>query len=223
MDIHTIIAASPRIIVLLWGITLPFCAFVGWLFLYLVDQHAPVPAGVLGGSFLLIGVTLLAGTIELTLHYLKFDALRRTLTGGPATVGRRLEGIVDLPTLPTSAAAAWVAVELACVRVNCRSVGPRPTATFETDCWSDRRQFPVHRRGRRRSAVIRFEIPDSPPPSDTAAAAAGAYQTDRSSRDRYIWELRVEAAGSGPEFRRTLAVQVLPSASGACHGGPQPG
>jgi hypothetical protein len=219
MHIHSIIAASPRIIVLLWGITLPFCAFVGWLFLYLVEQHAPVPAGVLGGFFLLIGVTLLAGTIELTLHYLKFDALRLTLTGEPPALGRRLEGVVDLPT---GAAGPWVAVELACVRVSCESVGPRRSRTFEIDCWNDRRQFRVQRRGRRRSAVIRFEIPDSPPPSGTAAAAAGAPQPEVSGRDRHIWELRVQPTGSGPEFRRRLGVQVLPSASGAGHD-PQPG
>jgi hypothetical protein len=220
MHLHTIIAASPRIIVLLWGITLPFCAFVGWLFLYLMEQHAPVPAGALGGLFLLIGVTLLAGTVELTLHYLKFDALRLTLTGEPPTVGKRLEGVVDLPM---GAAGPWVAVELACVRVSSESVGPRRSATFETDCWSERRQFRVQRRGRRRSAAIRFEIPDSPPSSGTGTAAAGAPQADRSGRDRHFWELRVQASGSGPEFRRTLGVQVLPSASGAHRSGQQPG
>jgi hypothetical protein len=220
MDIHTIIAASPRILILLWGLTLPFCAFAGWLFLYLAHQHAPVSAGLLGGFFLLIGVMLLAGTVELTLHYLRYDALRLVLTGEPPTVGKRLDAIVDLPT---SAAAAWVAVELACVHITCQRVGPSRTATFETDYWRDRRQFPVHRSGRRRSAVIRFDIPDSPPPTGDTNAAAGAPPTDESSRDHYIWELRVEAIGSGAAIRRTLAVQVLPSASGACHDGPQGG
>ena len=213
MDIHTIIAASPRVIALLWGVTLPFCAFVGWLFLYLVNQHAPVAAGLLGGLFLLIGATLLVGTIELTLHYLRYDALRLTLTGEPPTVGRRLDAVVDLPA---GGDAAWVAVELACVHVTCESVGPRKSAIFENDCWRERRQFRVHRHGRRRNAVIGFDLPDSHPPSGATAAAA-----DKSSRDRYIWELRVEAAGTGPEFRRTLGVQVRPSVFGDCHGGAQ--
>jgi hypothetical protein len=216
IDIHTLVTASPRILVLLWGVTLPYCAFTGWLFVSLADQNAPFPAGVLAGAFLLIGVTMLAGTVMVTLRYLRYDALRLTLTGEAPVVGKRLDGIVELPA---GAAAAWIGVELACVRVTHARIGANRIVTSEKDCWSEKRQFPVRRSGRRGSAVVRFDIPDSLPPSG-AAPAAGAPATDESARDDYVWELRIEA-GADAEFRRALPVRVLPSASGACYAGPQ--
>jgi hypothetical protein len=217
INIHTLIAASPRILVLLWGITLPFCAFAGWLFLSLVNQNAPVPASVLAGFFLLIGVMLLAGLIEMTLHYLRYDAMHLTLTGEPPAVGKRIDGIVDLPT---SAAAAWIGVEFACVHVSHERIGANRTVTFEKDCWSEKRQFPIRRSGRRVSAVVRFDIPDSLPPSN-GTPALGAPDSTKSGGDRYVWELRVGAGGTDPELRRTLSVHVLPSAYSTCHAGPQ--
>lgn len=210
IDIHTLITASPRILVLLWGVTLPYCAFAGWLFVSLADQNAPFPAGVLAGSFLLIGVTMLAGTVMVTLHYLRYDALRLTLTGEAPTVGRRLDGVVDLPA---GAAAAWIGVELACIHITHARIGANRIVTSEKDCWSDRRQFPVRRSGRRGSAVVRFDIPDSLPPSGDAPAAH-APATHESARDDYVWELRIEA-GADAQFRRALPVRVLSSASGA--------
>lgn len=215
IDIHSLITASPRILVLLWGVTLPYCAFAGWLFVYLVDQNAPFPADVLAGAFLLIGVAMLAGTVTVTLRYLRYDALSLTLTGDTPAVGKRLDGIVDLPA---GAAAAWVGVELACVHVTHARIGANQIVISEKDCWSDRRQFPVRRSGRRGRAVVRFDIPDSLPPSRNTPTAASA--TDDSARDDYVWELRIEA-GADAEFRRALPVRVLPSASGACHAGPQ--
>jgi hypothetical protein len=170
-----------------------------------------VPAGVLAGFFLLIGVMLLAGTLEVTLHYLRYDALRLTLTGEPPAVGKRLDGIVDLPA---STAAAWVGAELACVHVRQERIGANRTASFEKDCWSEKRQFPVRRSGRRGSAVVRFDIPDSLPPSG-ATPAVGAPASAESDCDRYLWELRVGAGGADPQFKRTLNVLVLPSASGS--------
>lgn len=216
MDVHTIIAGSPRILVLLWGVTLPFCAFAAWLFLFLAIGHAPVAAGLLAGLFLVIGFTLLVGTLELTLHYLRYDAVRLTLTGEPPAVGKRLDGVVDLPT---SAAAAWVGIELACVRVTYERIDMNRTATFEKDCWNDKRQFRVQRRGRRGSAVVRFDIPDSLPPSGDALQPAPAWP--RSSRDYYFWELRVETGGMGARFSRSLGVRVLASPSSAGHSGLQ--
>ena len=211
MDIHTIIAASPRILVLLWAVTLPFCAFAAWLFLFLANQEAaPFPVGVLAALFLLIAGTLFVGTAELTHHYLSYDALRLTLTGEAPAVGKRLDGIVDLPA---GAAAAWVGVELACVHITHARVGANRIVTSEKDCWSDKRQFPVRRSGRRHSAVVRFDIPDSLPPSG-ATPAAGAPATDQSARDDYVWELRI-AAGADAEIRQALPVRVLPSTSGA--------
>ena len=210
INIHTLITASPRILVLLWGVTLPYCAFAGWLFVSLADQNAPFPAGVLAGSFLLIGVTMLAGTVMVTLHYLRYDALRLTLTGEAPTVGRRLDGVVDLPA---GAAAAWIGVELACIHITHARIGANRIVTSEKDCWSDRRQFPVRRSGRRGSAVVRFDIPDSLPPSGDAPAAH-APATHESARDDYVWELRIEA-GADAQFRRALPVRVLSSASGA--------
>ena len=204
MDIHTIIASSPRILVLLWGVTLPFCAFAAWLFLYLAAQHAPVAAGLLAGFFLVIGVTLLVGMVELTLHYVMYDAVRLTLTGETPAVGKRLDGVVDLPA---SAPAAWVGVELVCVHVTCERIGPDRTATFQRDCWSARRQFPVHHRGRRSSADVRFDIPDSLPSSGEMPAAGTPAPAD-TGRDHYVWELRIEASGAEPKFRRTLRVHV---------------
>lgn len=215
MNIHTLIAASPRILVLLWCVTLPFCAFAGWLFLFLAIQNAPIAAGLLAGSFLLIGVVLLAGTVELTLHYLRYDALRLTLTGELPAVGRRLDGIVGLPA---GVAAAWVGVELACVHVSHKRIGANRTMIFLNDCWSERRQFRVRRSGRRGSAVVRFDIPDSLPPSG-GRHAAGAQASAESASNRYVWELRIGAGGVDPDSRRTLGVHVLPSASGARHGG----
>jgi hypothetical protein len=216
IDIHTLVTASPRILVLLWGVTLPYCAFAGWLFVSLADQNAPFPAGVLAGAFLLIGVTMLAGTVMVTLRYLKYDALTLTLTGEAPAVGKRLDGIVDLPA---GAAAAWIGVELACVHVSHARIGANQIVTSEKDCWSEKRQFPVRRSGRRGSAVVRFDIPDSLPPSgDTPATGAPA--TDESARDAYIWQLRIEA-GADAQFRRTLWVRVLPSASRTCHAKPQ--
>ena len=209
IDIHSLITASPRILVLLWGVTLPYCAFAGWLFVYLVDQNAPFPAGVLAGSFLLIGVTMLAGAVTVTLRYLRYDALSLTLMGEAPAVGKRLDGIVDLPA---GAAAAWIGVELACVHITHARIGANRIVTYEKDCWSDRRQFPVRRSGRRRSAVVRFDIPDSLPPSRNTPAA-GAPATDESARDDHVWELRIEA-GADAEFRRALPVRVLPSVSG---------
>ena len=206
IDIHTLIAASPRILVLLWGVTLPFCAFAGGLFLFLASQDAPVAACLLAGSFLLIGATQLVGTVELTLHYLRYDALRLTLTGEPPAVGKQLDGIIDLPA---SAAAAWVGVELACVHVARERIGANRTAIFEKDCWSDRRQFAVQRSGRRRSVVVRFAIPDSLPPSG-GTPAAGVSASAESARDRYFWELRIDPGGAHTQSRRALAVQVLP-------------
>jgi len=207
INIHTLIAASPRILILLWGVALPFGAFAAWLFLSLVNQNAPVPASVLAGFFLLIGVMLLAGALDATLHYLRYDALRLTLTGEPPAVGKRLDGIVDLPT---SAAGAWVGVEFACVHVGHERIGANRTAIFEKDCWSDRRQFRVRRRGARGSAVVGFAIPDSLPPS-SGTPAVGAAASAKSGSDRYVWELRVGASSADPETRRTLSVHVLPS------------
>ena len=216
INIHTLVTTSPRILVLLWGVTLPYCAFTGWLFVSLADQNAPFPAGVLAGAFLLIGVTMLAGTVMVTLRYLKYDALTLTLTGEAPAVGKRLDGIVDLPA---GAAAAWIGVELACVHVSHARIGANQIVTSEKDCWSEKRQFPVRRSGRRGSAVVRFDIPDSLPPSgDTPATGAPA--TDESARDAYIWQLRIEA-GADAQFRRTLWVRVLPSASRTCHAKPQ--
>ena len=208
IDIHAIIAASPRILVLLWGVTLPFCAFTGWLFVFLAIQNAPVAAGVLAGLFVLMGGTLLAATLELTLHYLRYDALRLTLTGEPPAVGRRLDAVIDLPPRST---ASWVSVELACVHVSHESIGANRIAAFEKDCWSDRRQFPVRRRNRRPIAVVRFDIPDALPPSG-GTPAAGAEASNQSARDRFVWELRLGAGGAEPNFRRTLGVSVRPSA-----------
>ena len=216
IDIHTLVTSSPRILILLWGVTLPYCAFAAWLFASLADQNAPFPAGVLAGSFLLIGVTMLAGTVMVTLHYLRYDALRLTLTGEAPAVGKRLDGIIDLPA---GAAAAWIGVELACVHITHARIGANRIVTSEKDCWNDRRQFPVRRSGRRGRAVVGFDIPDFLPPSgDTPAAGAPA--TDESARDDYVWELRIEA-GADAEFRRALPVRVLPSASAACHASPQ--
>jgi hypothetical protein len=168
--------------------------------------------------FVLIGVTLLVGTVELTLHYLRYDAVRLTLIGEPPALGKRLDGIVDLPA---RAAAAWVGVELACVHVTCESIGANRTATFQKDCWSDRRQFPVRHRGRRGSAAVRFDIPDSLP-SSSDMPAAGAPASAKTGRDQYVWELRIEAGGADPKLRRTLGVHVLASASDACPLGPVP-
>ncbi|MPZ45324.1 MAG: hypothetical protein GEV05_18400 [Betaproteobacteria bacterium] len=211
IDIHTIIAASPRILVLLWAVTLPFLAFAGWLFLFLANQEAsPVPAGVLAGLFLLIAVTLLVGTAELTHHYLRYDAVRLTFTGEPPLVGKRLDAVIDLPL---NAAGAWVGAELACVRLHHESIGANRTAIFENDCWSEKHQFPVRRNGRRDSAVVRFDIPDSLPPSGDAHPA-GAPACAQSGRDQYIWELRIQASGANLEFRRTLGVHVLPPPPG---------
>ena len=180
----------------------------------LAIQNAPFAAGVLAGSFLLIGVTMLAGTVTVTLHYLRHDALRLTLTGDPPAVGKRLDGIVDLPA---GAAAAWIGVELACVHITHARIGANRIVTSEKDSWSDRRQFPVRRSGRRGSAVVGFDIPDAlPPSSDTPAAATPA--AGESARDDYVWELRIEA-GADAEIRRALRVRVLPSASGAGHAG----
>jgi hypothetical protein len=215
IDIHTLITASPRILVLLWGVTLPYCAFAGWLFVSLADQNAPFPAGVLAGSFLLIGVTMLAGTVMVTLRYLRYDALSLTLMGEVPAVGKRLDGIVDLPA---GAAAAWIGVELACVHITHARIGANRIVTSEKDCWSEKRQFPVRRSGRRGRAAVRFDIPDSLPPSGVTLADASA--TDDSARDDYVWELRIEA-GADAEFRRALPIRVLPSASGACQAGPQ--
>jgi hypothetical protein len=216
MDVHTIIAGSPRILLLLWGLTLPFCAFAAWLFLYLANQEAPVAAGLLAGCFLVIGVTLLIGTIELTHHYLKHDAMRLTLTGEPPAVGKRLDGVIDLPA---SAVAPWVGVELACVLVTHERIDMNRTAAFEETCWSDKRQFRVQRRGRRGSAVVLFDIPDSLPPSGDALRREPAWP--KLPRDYYFWELRVETGGIGARFRRALGVRVVASASRAGHGGLQ--
>ena len=182
----------------------------------LADQNAPFPVGVLAGSFLLIGVTMLAGTVMVTLRYLRYDALSLTLMGEAPAVGKRLDGIVDLPA---GAAGAWIGVELACVRITHARSGANRIVISEKDCWSDRRQFPVRRSGRRGSAAVRFDIPDSLPPS-RATPAAGAPATEESASDDYVWQLRIEA-GADAEFRRALPVRVLPSASGACHAGPQ--
>ena len=216
INIHTLVTTSPRILVLLWGVTLPYCASTGWLFVSLADQNAPFPAGVLAGAFLLIGVTMLAGTVMVTLRYLRYDALRLTLTGETPAVGKRLDGIVELPT---GAAAAWIGVELACVHVTHARIGVNRIVISEKDCWSEKRQFQVRRSGRRGSAVVRFDIPDSLPPSGETPAA-GAPAADESAGDDYVWELRIEA-GADAQFRRALPVRVLPSASGACHAGPQ--
>jgi len=205
INIHTLVAASPRILLLLWGVTLPYCAFAGWLFVSLANQDAPFAAGVLAASFLLIGVTMLAGTVTVTLRYLQYDALGLTLTGEPPAVGKRLDGVVDLPA---GAAAAWIGVELACVHVTHTRTGTGRIVPFEKDYWKDKRQFPVRRSGRRGSAVVRFDIPDSLPPSG-GTPAAGAPAADESVRDVYLWELRIEA-GADAEYRRTLRVRVLP-------------
>lgn len=214
MDIHSIIAGSPRLLLLLWGVTLPFCAFSAWLLVFLANQEgAPFPAGVLAALLLLIAGTLVIGTAELTHHYLSYDALRLTVTGEPPAVGKRLDGVVDLPL---NAAGAWVGVELACVHIRHERIGAHRAAIFENDCWNEKRQFPIRRSGRRGSAVVRFDIPDALPPSssipptDTSASA-------RSDRDHYIWELRVQPSGANSEFRRTLGVHVLPA-----HAGPKP-
>jgi hypothetical protein len=215
VDIHTIIAASPRILLLLWGVTLPFCAFAGWLFLFLANQEAsPFPVGVLAGLFLLIAVTLLVGTAELTHHYLRYDSVRLTFTGKPPSVGKRLDAVIDLPL---NAAGAWVGAELACVHLQHESIGANRTTTFENDCWSEKRQFPVRRNGRRGSAVVRFDIPDSLPPS-AGTHPAGANASAQSGGDQYMWELRIQASGTNAEFRRTLGVQVLPAHCGIANG-----
>lgn len=214
IDIHTLIAASPRILILLWGVALPFCAFAGWLFLFLAISDAPFAAALLAGSFLLIGVTLLVGTIELTLHYWRYAALRLTLTGEPPAVGKHLDAIIDLPT---SATAAWVGVELACVHITLEPIGANRTVTLEKDCWSIRRQFAVQRRGRRGSAVVRFDIPDSLPPSGDRPAARMPASAE-SARERYVWELRLRPVGAHSEFRPTLGVHVLPPPSGGSDG-----
>jgi len=205
INIHTLIAASPRILVLLWGVTLPYCAFAGWLFVSLANQNAPFAAIVLAGSFLLIGVMMLAGTVMETLHYLQYDALSLKLTGEPPAVGKRLDGIVDLPA---GAASAWVGVEFACVHSTHARIGANRIVTSEKDYWSDRRQFPVRRSGRRGRAVVRFDIPDSLPPSG-GTPADGAPAAGESARDVYVWELRIET-GADAEFRRALRVRVLP-------------
>jgi hypothetical protein len=174
-----------------------------------------VPASVLAGFFLLIGAMLFAGALEATLHYLRYDALRLTLTGEPPAVGRRLDGVVDLPT---SAADAWIGVEFACVHVSHECIGANRTAIFEKDCWSDRRQFRVRRSGWRGSAVVWFTIPDSLPPS-SGTPVAGAATAAQSGSDRYVWELRVGAGRTDPDTKRTLSVHVHPSAHGTCHAG----
>ena len=209
MNIHTLIASTPRLLGVVWGITLLFCTFAGWLFLYLAQQDAPVPAGVLAGLLVVIGATLFIGTLELTLHYLRHDAVRLTLTGQLPAVGKRLDAVIDLPA---NAAAAWVGAELACVHVSYEKLGAHRTVTFEKDRWSEKRQFSVRRSGRRRSAVVGFEIPDSLPASSAQANGKGA--SKRPPRDHFVWELRVEASGGNPQFRRTLGVRVLPSGSG---------
>jgi hypothetical protein len=195
---------------LLWGVSLSFCAFAGWLFLALALEHAPVATGLLAGCFLIIAITMLAGTIELTLDYRRYSAVRLTLTGEAPAVGKRLDGVIELPA---SAAATWIRAELACVHVYCETVGADRTTSFQNDRWSDRRHFPVQRNGIRRNVVIRFDIPDSLPPS----SGAGAPASKKSDRNYYVWQLRIEASGLGPAFSRTLGVQVLPSAAG--HGG----
>jgi hypothetical protein len=192
---------------LLWGVSLSFCAFAGWLFLALALEHAPVATGLLAGCFLMIAITMLAGTIELTLDYRRYSAVRLTLTGEPPAVGKRLDGVIELPA---RAAATWIRAEFACVHVNCETLGADRTAGFEKDCWSDRRQFPVQRNGMRRNAVVRFDILDSLPPSSGARAPA----EEKSDGDYYVWQLRIEASGLNPAFHRTLRVQVLPSAAG---------
>jgi hypothetical protein len=211
MDIHSIIAGSPRLLLLLWGVTLPFGAFAAWLLFFLANQEGtPFPAGVLAALLLLIAGTLLVATAELTHHYLSHDALRLTLTGQPPAVGKRLDGVVDLPL---NAAGAWVGVELACVHIRHERIGAHRAATFENDCWNQKRQFPIRRSGRRGSAVVRFDIPDALPAS-SSTRALGTPISSGSDRDQYIWEVRVEASGADARFRRTLGVHVLPAHPG---------
>jgi hypothetical protein len=163
----------------------------------------------LAGSFLLIGATLLASTVELTLHYLRYAAVRLTLTGEPPQVGRRLDAIVDLPM---GVAGAWVGIELACVHVAHQRTGANRTVIFEKDCWSDRRQFAVRREGRRGRAVVRFDIPDALPPS-SATLAPGTPAAAESARGRYVWELRIDPGSPDPNFRPALGIHVLRPAS----------
>lgn len=210
MDIHSIIAGSPKLLLLLWGVTLPFWGFAAWLFVFLANQEsAPFPAGVLAALFLLIAGTLFVGTAELTHHYLSYDALRLTLKGEPPAVGKRLDGVVDLPR---NAAGAWMGAELACVHVRHETIGAHGAASFEEDCWSEKRQFPIRRSGRRGSAVVRFDIPDALPPSG-GMPTLGPSVSARSGRDQYLWELRIRASGTSSEIRRTLGVHVLPAHS----------
>jgi len=185
--------------------------------LSLMSQNAPVPASVLAGCFLLISILLLASTVEVTLHYLRYDAMRLTLTGEPPAVGKRLDGVLDLPA---SAPAAWIGIELACVHVGNDRIGAKRAVAIEKDRWSERRQFPVRRSGRRASAVIRFDIPDSLPPS-SGMPAVDASASLTSDCELSIWELRVGAGGAVPKLWRTLVVHVLPPANSFGHAGPQ--
>lgn len=211
MDIHSIIAGSPRLLLLLWGVTLPFGAFAAWLLFFLANQEGtPFPAGVLAALLLLIAGTLVVGTAELTHHYLSHDALRLTLTGEPPAVGKRLDGVVDLPL---NADGAWVGVELACVHIRHERIGAHRATAFENDCWKEKRQFPIRRSGRRGSAVVRFDIPDSLPASRSTPASTPI--SAGSDRDQYIWELRVQASGAHARSRRTLGVHVLPAHPGS--------
>lgn len=195
---------------MLWGVSLSFCAFAGWLFLALALQHAPVAAGILVGCFLLIGITMLAGTIELTLDYRRRSAMRLTIVGERPAVGKRFDAVIELPA---SAVAAWIGAELACVRVHWQTIGADRTVSFEKDCWSEKRQFRVQRNGTKASAVIAFDIPESLPPS-TETIALGPPAAAKAGRDQYVWQLRIEASGVSRGFERTLGVQVLPPAAG---------
>ena len=97
IDIQTLVTASPRILVLLWGVTLPYCAFTGWLFVYLAEQNAPFPADVLAGLFLLMGVLMLTGTVTVTLRYLRYDAVRLAEVARQANVQATLELAPEVP------------------------------------------------------------------------------------------------------------------------------
>ncbi|MBK6781407.1 MAG: hypothetical protein IPI38_14300 [Gemmatimonadetes bacterium] len=170
---------------------------VGWSVALTVTRQNPGDGGALFvWLFPLVALGLAAAAVHQTLRKRRFGSPVFELATRPGVVGRALAGQVLVPRgLP---AESDVKVTLKCLRLVTTGSGKNRRTTTST-LWEREQQLPgslVAGEGLR--IPVAFAIPSDAPPTD-----------ERNSRDTVRWDLEVQSALPGVDFKARFEVPVF--------------
>lgn len=149
----------------------------------------------------LVGFGLLALAVWKTLQKAKFGTAELQLAAHAAP-GGSLSARLLMPPSANEAEALFGELVATRLTIRIEAGEERPEAV---DVWSQKRNFPVHRDGRRRYAALRFDLPpDAPPTTVPAHGLVRSYEPG----EYVYWQLKVTAVLSGVDFARTFDIRV---------------